>query len=72
MRGELDRDTALERVVIETRQYAKRQRTWFRHQLERDRVRRLVPGASGWQEVVDRWITEAGATMGGGQVERVR
>lgn len=24
---------ALERVVIETRQYAKRQRTWFRHQL---------------------------------------
>jgi tRNA dimethylallyltransferase len=66
VRGELDRSTALDRVVIETRQYAKRQRTWFRHQLERDRVQRLVPGASGWQEVVDRWITEAvatGATM---------
>lgn len=63
VRGELDRNTALDRVVIETRQYAKRQRTWFRHQLEHDRVQRLVPGASGWQEVVDRWITEAGATM---------
>jgi tRNA dimethylallyltransferase len=62
VRGELDRSTALDRVVIETRQYAKRQRTWFRHQLERDRVQRLVPGASGWQEVVDRWITEAVAT----------
>lgn len=63
VRGELDRSTALDRVVIETRQYAKRQRTWFRHQLARERVQRLVPGASGWQEVVDRWITEAGATM---------
>ena len=27
--GELDRRTTLDRVVIETRQYAKRQRTWF-------------------------------------------
>ena len=32
---------ALERVVIETRQYAKRQRTWFRHQLEGEDVTRL-------------------------------
>jgi tRNA dimethylallyltransferase len=31
--GSLTPDLALERVVIETRQYAKRQRTWFRHQL---------------------------------------
>lgn len=69
--GELDRSTALDRVVIETRQYAKRQRTWFRHQLERDRVRRLVPTASGWQDVVDRWITEAAAAMGGSP-ERAR
>lgn len=69
--GELDRSTALDRVVIETRQYAKRQRTWFRHQLERDGVRRLVPTASGWQAVVDRWITEAAAAMGGSP-ERAR
>jgi len=50
-------------VVIETRQYAKRQRTWFRHQLEHDRVQKLASGTTGWQEIVDRWITELEATM---------
>lgn len=30
LRGELDRDTAIERMRLATRQYAKRQRTWFR------------------------------------------
>jgi tRNA dimethylallyltransferase len=58
VRGELDRSTALERVVVETRQYAKRQRTWFRHQLAREQVQRLVPNAPGWQEAVDRWISQ--------------
>ena len=62
-RGEIDRTTALDRVVIETRQYAKRQRTWFRHQLEHDRVQKLASGTTGWQEIVDRWITELEATM---------
>ncbi|MEO7216931.1 MAG: tRNA (adenosine(37)-N6)-dimethylallyltransferase MiaA [Gemmatimonadaceae bacterium] len=37
MRGHLDGEYSLhharERAIIETRQYAKRQRTWFRHQL---------------------------------------
>jgi tRNA dimethylallyltransferase len=56
VRGALDRDTAMERVVIESRQYAKRQRTWFRHQLERGRVHRLMPNASGWQEAVEHWV----------------
>src|SRR6185312_8534123 len=32
MAGGSTRDAARERVLIETRQYAKRQRTWFRHQ----------------------------------------
>lgn len=31
--GEIDRATAVERAVRETRRYAKRQTTWFRHQL---------------------------------------
>lgn len=31
--GEYTLDEARERTIIETRQYAKRQRTWFRHQL---------------------------------------
>ena len=31
--GELEQDTAIERAVIATRQYAKRQRTWFRNRM---------------------------------------
>ena len=63
VRGAIGREAMLERVVIETRQYAKRQRTWFRHQLERDRVQRLALDAPGWQEVVDRWLTEVEGAM---------
>ena len=62
--GDLDRSATLERVTIDTRQYAKRQRTWFRHQLELDRVTRLSPTASGWQEIVDRWISDLEVSMG--------
>src|SRR5687767_10061413 len=32
VRGTLTRDAMLSRIIVETRQYAKRQRTWFRHQ----------------------------------------
>src|SRR5262245_541243 len=35
-RGETDRPRAIETFRIATRQYAKRQRTWFRHQLRPD------------------------------------
>lgn len=63
VRGEIDREAALERVVIETRQYAKRQRTWFRHQLARDSVQLVHFGQSGWQEKVDSWITEVASRM---------
>jgi tRNA dimethylallyltransferase len=42
-RGELSHDDAMEHVIIETRQYAKRQRTWFRHQLAGEQVTRLDP-----------------------------
>jgi tRNA dimethylallyltransferase len=35
------RAAAIERTIIETRQYAKRQRTWFRHQLPAARVTHL-------------------------------
>jgi tRNA dimethylallyltransferase len=56
--GAIDRATALERIIIETRQYAKRQRTWFRHQLPRENVQIVNFGQTGWQEIVDRWITE--------------
>jgi tRNA dimethylallyltransferase len=32
MRGEIDRDTCEEQIIIATRQYAKRQETWFRRE----------------------------------------
>ena len=61
--GEIDRTTALERVTIDTRQFAKRQRTWFRNQLDNSRVERLVSDAPGWEDAVERWFTEASSTM---------
>jgi tRNA dimethylallyltransferase len=39
-------DEAMQRVVIETRQYAKRQRTWNRHQLPAERVTRVDSSAA--------------------------
>ncbi len=48
--GKLDLSSAVEKVIIETRQYAKRQRTWFRHQLPADTVTRLDPGGSPAQQ----------------------
>ncbi|MEO7997828.1 MAG: tRNA dimethylallyltransferase, partial [Gemmatimonadaceae bacterium] len=41
--GTLSREAAIERVTIETRQYAKRQRTWFRHQITEGPVTRISP-----------------------------
>lgn len=52
---------ALERVTIETRQFAKRQRTWFRHQLDDNRTERLTPDAPGWEETVERWFSASAA-----------
>lgn len=51
-------DTTRERVIIETRQYAKRQRTWFRHQLPADRVQAVDPLHDGWEAVALRWWNE--------------
>ncbi|WP_396204325.1 tRNA (adenosine(37)-N6)-dimethylallyltransferase MiaA [Gemmatimonas sp.] len=41
--GRLTLGAAIERVIIETRQYAKRQRTWFRHQLPSQQVTHVNP-----------------------------
>jgi tRNA dimethylallyltransferase len=56
IRGELTRAGARERILIETRQYAKRQRTWFRHQLPADAVTRVDPLAPSWRDIVRRWV----------------
>lgn len=54
--GMVDAATVRQRVIIETRQYAKRQRTWFRHQLPADRVTRLDPTTPGWAAHAERWL----------------
>lgn len=57
-RGELDLSSARERIIIETRQYAKRQRTWFRHQLGDASVTRVDPGLPDCEGKVQRWWKE--------------
>jgi tRNA dimethylallyltransferase len=57
--GDLDLSTARERVIIETRQYAKRQRTWFRHQLPAAAVTHLNPEDSQARAVVREWWERA-------------
>jgi tRNA dimethylallyltransferase len=59
VQGTADREATMERVVIETRQYAKRQRTWFRHQLPAGQVTRLDPLAPGAGRALARWLHDA-------------
>ncbi|MEO8337684.1 MAG: tRNA (adenosine(37)-N6)-dimethylallyltransferase MiaA [bacterium] len=56
--GRLTSREMLDRVVIETRQYAKRQRTWFRHQLARENVTRLNPRDDDFPERLMDWWKE--------------
>jgi len=49
-------DEALDRVIIDTRQYAKRQRTWYRHQLPQDRVTTINPDEPGAVVRAREWI----------------
>jgi tRNA dimethylallyltransferase len=58
VRGALAREAMLARVIVETRQYAKRQRTWFRHQLPSDRVTRLDPADAGALDLAKAWWRE--------------
>jgi tRNA dimethylallyltransferase len=52
-------DDALEAVRISTRQYAKRQRTWFRTQMDDvGPVTRLDPTAPDAMAVAERWFSE--------------
>jgi tRNA dimethylallyltransferase len=53
--GELSEHDAMTRVVVETRQYAKRQRTWFRHQLAGSDVTRLDPRVPDWEARALSW-----------------
>jgi len=53
--GELAEADAAHRVVVDTRRYAKRQRTWFRHQLAGDDVTRLDPRDPQWEARALSW-----------------
>ena len=59
--GRIPMATARERVIIETRQYAKRQRTWFRHQLPSSSTTRVDPLAAGADRIVRDWWDGRGA-----------
>jgi tRNA dimethylallyltransferase len=53
--GALDLSSARQRIIIETRQYAKRQRTWFRHQLPPAAVTLVNPDDSQSRAIVREW-----------------
>jgi tRNA dimethylallyltransferase len=53
--GRLTSDETRQRIVIDTRQYAKRQRTWFRHQLTGSEVTRVDPRNPDVMERVWSW-----------------
>jgi tRNA dimethylallyltransferase len=56
-RGELDREAALAALVVATRRYARRQRTWFRkHAAERRLARLAEPAAAE----LAAWLAAAG------------
>ena len=57
-RGEMDLSEARARIIIETRQYAKRQRTWFRHQLGDSPVTTVDPDHPDSDAIVQRWWKE--------------
>ena len=57
--GNLDLSSAKQRVIIETRQYAKRQRTWLRHQLPPAAVTHVNPEDSQARSVAREWWERA-------------
>ena len=56
-RGELDARAARDAILIATRQYAKRQRTWFRHQIATsgESVTALDPRDPACDALVENW-----------------
>jgi tRNA dimethylallyltransferase len=60
--GIMTRDAAIERTIIDTRQYAKRQRTWFRHQLPAERVTNINPDAPDALTRAQAWLDTVSLT----------
>jgi tRNA dimethylallyltransferase len=62
VQGTLSVARARDQIVIATRQYAKRQRTWFRHQLPPDRVLHVNPTDPGAYDRALAWCVEENRT----------
>jgi tRNA dimethylallyltransferase len=60
--GDTSRAAAIERVIIDTRQYAKRQRTWFRHQLPAARVTAINPDVPDALRRAQAWLDAVSLT----------
>ena len=58
VRGAIDRDAARHQILIATRQYAKRQRTWLRHQVHESLVTRLDPADPSSVALAERWLSD--------------
>ena len=58
VRGAGDRDAARQQILIATRQYAKRQRTWLRHQIDERLVTRLDPADPSSVALAERWLSD--------------
>ncbi|MGQ0715131.1 MAG: tRNA (adenosine(37)-N6)-dimethylallyltransferase MiaA [Gemmatimonadaceae bacterium] len=58
VRGKTTREAMMGRIIVDTRQYAKRQRTWFRHQLPAGAVTRIDPDEPDARERIRAWWTE--------------
>lgn len=56
LRGDFDKDSLTERIVTATRRYAKRQETWFRHQLVGEPV--ITLDATDEPEVLARQVIQ--------------
>lgn len=55
VRGEMELDQARSLTITATRRYAKRQRTWFRHQVAAAHVTRIDPSAEHALEIAAEW-----------------
>lgn len=65
--GEISEEEAVDRIVAATWAYARRQRTWFRHQLPADTIRldALRPTAQLAEAIVEDWRVTGGRPAGG-------
>jgi tRNA dimethylallyltransferase len=61
--GVIQREEAERMVNISTRQYAKRQRTWFGNQLPKSNVTKLKGNEADCERVIERWWNERGSEV---------